>query len=78
MTTARVNVRWLAPRLRAVSSAIPSPVSMFIINISDYGGTPNNIAAKVSYLTEAICLVVELDGKITIYSKGKIAFRIMG
>ncbi|MFC1724053.1 hypothetical protein ACFL4T_00395 [candidate division KSB1 bacterium] len=37
-----------------------------------------NIAAKMSYLTNAVCLVVELDGKITIYSKGKIAFRIMG
>lgn len=37
-----------------------------------------NTAAKVSYLSNAICLVVELDGNITVYSKGKIAFRIMG
>jgi len=37
-----------------------------------------NTGAKVSYLSNAICIVVSLDGNITVYSKGKIVFKIMG
>lgn len=41
-------------------------------------GSKHSTAAKVSGITNAICVAISVDGRITIYSRGKIAFKMMG
>ena len=41
-------------------------------------GSKHSTAARVSKLTNAICVVVSVDGRITVYSNGCIAFKMMG
>lgn len=41
-------------------------------------GSKHSTAAKVSCITDAICIAISVDGRITVYSRGKIAFKMMG
>jgi DNA integrity scanning protein DisA with diadenylate cyclase activity len=41
-------------------------------------GTKHSTAAKISKVTDALCIAVSVDGRITVYSKGEIAFKVMG
>lgn len=41
-------------------------------------GSKHNTAVKMSRITNAICIAVSVDGMVTVYSKGAIAFKMMG
>lgn len=41
-------------------------------------GSKHSTAAKVSSITNAICIAVSVDGRITVYSNGRMAFKMMG
>ena len=41
-------------------------------------GTKHSTAAKVSKVTNSVCIAVSVDGRITVYSRGLVAFKIMG
>lgn len=41
-------------------------------------GSKHSTASKVSGFTNAICVAVSVDGRVTVYSKGRIAFKMMG
>src|SRR5215213_1260662 len=41
-------------------------------------GTKHSTAAKISKVTGALCIAVSVDGRITVYSKGEVAFKVMG
>jgi len=41
-------------------------------------GTKHSTAAKVSGITNTICVAISVDGRVTVYSRGKIAFKMMG
>ncbi len=41
-------------------------------------GSKHSTAAKISKVTKAVCVAVSVDGRITVYSEGRIAFKLMG
>jgi len=41
-------------------------------------GTKHSTAVTISKITDALCIAVSVDGRITVYSKGEIAFKVMG
>jgi DNA integrity scanning protein DisA with diadenylate cyclase activity len=41
-------------------------------------GSKHSTAAKISKVTEAACIAVSVDGRITVYSEGKVLFKMMG
>jgi hypothetical protein len=41
-------------------------------------GSKHSTAAKISKVTGSICVAVSVDGRVTAYSRGTIAFKIMG
>ena len=41
-------------------------------------GSKHSTASKTSKVTKAVCLAVSVDGRVTVYSDGSIAFKIMG
>jgi hypothetical protein len=41
-------------------------------------GTKHSSAAQMSKITNALCIALSVDGRITIYSKGTFAFKVMG
>jgi len=41
-------------------------------------GSKHSTAAKISKIAGAVCVAVSVDGRVTVYSRGAIAFKIMG
>ena len=41
-------------------------------------GSKHSTASKISKVTESVCIAVSVDGRITVYSGGAIAFKMMG
>ena len=41
-------------------------------------GTKHSTAAKISKVTNALCIAISVDGRITVYSNGSVAFKVMG
>lgn len=41
-------------------------------------GTKHSTAGKISKVTNAICIAISVDGRITVYSEGGVAFKVMG
>lgn len=41
-------------------------------------GTKHSTAAQISKITHALCIAVSVDGRITVYSRGAVAFKVMG
>ncbi len=54
------------------------PPAGLVIKEETGRGTKHSTAVTISKITDALCIAISVDGRITVYSKGEIAFKVMG